>query len=822
MQINVTQENGIFVLTLKGRLDHKGAVDLDDVLKALPGRPNHLVLDMRGVDYLSSMGIRSLLTCEKTLKQRSGAVVLCALTPGVSQILRVAGLLALYRTADDLDSALGLVSDTMRPAAKDSFVRNAVSYSVACHPDHVSWLDCWGSETPHDRDLLPISLEELGISFGLAGLGGTAEDAATALGAFIATGEAAAVVPADSQFHPDWMLGHDPSESVLFVKRALSITGQPACTVDVAPYNPPDNPPEDAPDGPTNAPLGAPPSAASNTPFALQTVLEDVLVRLRESSAGPISWAAFVAVGRGGDISGRFYRDAREMELDAPAGRRSFTDSRIFAVGLVHAGPTGGTGREEDGAWNILSDFLPEAGLSGNDRSGGDAWTANGLVFDDLPVDKIVTPKEINHLIRLDNLGSACRLDPAIQCDFLRLWVYLPKAVRTGEEKRLRIETHGCKPLSHAGEIVARRIYRDAARMVLEPLAGGFSADTYRVHSYDAQGRELLPTVLKIGSKGWIDRETAAYHDHVQKFILNNSTTILGTAEHGDTAGLRYNFLGITGAGGRLAMLRDLYAGLPVQDLQSIVLRVFTSILKPWYGQPRWDILSPYIEHDPRRLFKNIRADAESALGIHSDQETLACPALGRDLPNPYHFLEHGYARRAEHTMRWYTSIIHGDLNLANILMDDNNNLYVIDFSETRQGNIVSDLARLEVIACLGMTRIENEADLRRIVLFAQALAQNETIDHTPDYDCSRDDPLLGKAHDLVRVLRGLAGKMTIFETNPVPYYLAMLEWILPMVSYRDITKIRKQASAYCAAILVERIMDREKQAEEGPIKETS
>lgn len=793
MRISVTREQGVFVLSLEGRLDHKGAAKLDDALQALPGQPSRLVLDMRGVDYLSSMGIRSLITWEKALKRRSGALVLCALTPAASQVLRIAGLLTLYRTADDLDTALSLASAATCPVVRESLVGNAVSCSIARHPDHVSWLDFWDGEAPHEHDLLSISLEELGVGFGLAGLGSTAADAATALGAFVATGEAAAVVPADDQFHPDWMLGHDPSEAVLFVKRAASFTGRPACTVDVDP------------------------AAQQDASFPVHSALEEVFTRLRNASAEPISWAGFVAVGSGSDVIGRFFRDAREMEQDAPGGRRSFGNCRLFAVGLVRFGSRDGQqegpGPQLDAAQVIARRFFPESGLSANHASGSLAWTANALVFDDPPGSEITAPGEINRSIRLETLGGVCRLDPLSRCASLRLWAYLPKAVRSGTEKRLRIEMHGSKPLSQAAEIVARKIYHDAARMVLRPLAGGFSADTYRVNSFDAQGRELLPTVLKIGGKDWIDREIAAFRDHVRPFILNNSTTILGAAEHGVTAGLRYNFLGITGAGGRLAMLRDLYADLPVPALQSILLRVFTSILKPWYGQPRWDILHPYIEHDPRRLFKTIPADAESALGIRADRELLPCPVLNEDLPNPYHFLEHGYAHRAEQSMHWYTSIIHGDLNLANILLDDNDNLYVIDFSETRQGNIVSDLARLEVIACLGMTRIEDEADLRRVVLFARALAQNVTIDQTPDFDCSRDHPLLGKAHALVRVLRELAGKMTVFEDDPVPYHLAMLEWILPMVSYRDITVLRKRAAAYCAAILVDRILEREKRA---------
>ena len=39
-----------------------------------------------------------------------------------------------------------------------------------------------------------------------------------------------------------------------------------------------------------------------------------------------------------------------------------------------------------------------------------------------------------------------------------------------------------------------------------------------------------------------------------------------------------------------------------------------------------------------------------------------------------------------------YTSICHGDLNMQYVLLDERENIYVIDFSETRPRNIVSDL----------------------------------------------------------------------------------------------------------------------------------
>ena len=87
-----------------------------------------------------------------------------------------------------------------------------------------------------------------------------------------------------------------------------------------------------------------------------------------------------------------------------------------------------------------------------------------------------------------------------------------------------------------------------------------------------------------------------------------------------------------------------------------------------------------------------------NVLGVSADSERLPCPELGRDLLNPYYFLQHEFPRRRHRSRLWYTSICHGDLNMQNVLVDERDNIYVIDFSETRPRNIVSDFARLEPI----------------------------------------------------------------------------------------------------------------------------
>ena len=49
---------------------------------------------------------------------------------------------------------------------------------------------------------------------------------------------------------------------------------------------------------------------------------------------------------------------------------------------------------------------------------------------------------------------------------------------------------------------------------------------------------------------------------------------------------------------------------------------------------------------------------------------------------------------------------------MRNVLVDERDNLYVIDFSETRPRNVVSDFARLEPALKFEMMRLDNDEDL--------------------------------------------------------------------------------------------------------------
>jgi hypothetical protein len=179
----------------------------------------------------------------------------------------------------------------------------------------------------------------------------------------------------------------------------------------------------------------------------------------------------------------------------------------------------------------------------------------------------------------LDTLEEVADIDPTWRCSGAVAWSFRPSRVRQGREKLLAVDVEHGTPLPDEWETIARRLYGDCRRVVLTPLLGGFMSNTFRVASYDGDGRRLLPTVLKIGGVALTEREEVANRKYVQTFILNNSTTLLGGAVAGDWAGLRYNFLGVTGPECSLAWLRDHYQRRPAAEVVPLVHALFTRVL---------------------------------------------------------------------------------------------------------------------------------------------------------------------------------------------------------------------------------------------------
>lgn len=112
MDIESRAENGIQTIAMAGRLDAATAASLQSCFEELlaPDRAR-FILDMSGVDYVSSGGLRVLLTMTKKARASSGTVVLAQLHPFVEDLMTMSGFNTVIPTAVTLDEAVRMITE---------------------------------------------------------------------------------------------------------------------------------------------------------------------------------------------------------------------------------------------------------------------------------------------------------------------------------------------------------------------------------------------------------------------------------------------------------------------------------------------------------------------------------------------------------------------------------------------------------------------------------------------------------------------------------------------------------------------------------------
>jgi anti-sigma B factor antagonist len=93
MQITVSDEAGPTArVGLVGKLDIAGAEVVAMPLATLAGSKTGLIVDMSGVTFLASIGIRHLVSATKTLARRGGRLVLVNPNDMVKDVLVTSGV----------------------------------------------------------------------------------------------------------------------------------------------------------------------------------------------------------------------------------------------------------------------------------------------------------------------------------------------------------------------------------------------------------------------------------------------------------------------------------------------------------------------------------------------------------------------------------------------------------------------------------------------------------------------------------------------------------------------------------------------------------
>jgi anti-anti-sigma factor len=753
MDIAVSLGAGVPVLTLAGRFDGAAAVVFDEQAAALETDAVHWVVDLTAVSYLSSLGIRSLVALEQRLKTRAGGLVLAGLVPLVRRVLDVSRLDGFWRIVPTMTEGIAKA----RASASSAVATDIASSRCRARVRHVtgaeSTLEQWAAESGRSNDLLlGLSAADLGLAFGTGSLGGTPGTAAP--GRIVSTPQFTAVLGTECDAITDFVVGDASDVVPINIASAWGLTGAAAAILEL--------------DGASG--------------FSLVEVIDELAERISEGPAPAVFGFAALA----------------QTEGESPG---------MFVTAVAFDPATARATIDRDGRLQGTSGAMTLA--SGRCVIGAAITLRNPPNLDGATE----LHDALHRHATLDALDAVVALADCAPTTRALVWVFVPRELRSGAAKLLQVTVEGSGDWRFEWDAIIRRLYADCRSVTLTPLHGGFMSSTFRAVAYDQDGRRTLPSVVKIGPADVTRREVEANRNYVSRFILNNGTTVLGDAEHGDWAGLRYNFLGVNGPDSRLMWLHDQYLQRPVAEVMALFEQLFTRVLKPWYAQPKWEQVFLFREHTPLRLFPELLETAERVLGLSAESPDFDCHELGIRLPNPFRFLKYEYPRRASESRLWYTAVCHGDLNLRNVLVDERDNLYVIDFSETRPRNAVSDFARLEPVLKFEMTVPNSDEDVRCLVEFEEALTSVTALDQPVPFRYQGDDPHVARAHAAITFLRRCVDRVTLFETDVVPYWLAMLEWTYPAVCFRQLSLRQKRYAACSAALICRSILQLEGRA---------
>lgn len=106
MEIREETRDGVLLVTVDGRLDSNSAGELEAVLPPRVQAHEKVVLDLAGVPYVSSAGLRVLLMGAKAARAKGHRLVLTGLSASVREVFDISGFSSILAIEPDVDAGL--------------------------------------------------------------------------------------------------------------------------------------------------------------------------------------------------------------------------------------------------------------------------------------------------------------------------------------------------------------------------------------------------------------------------------------------------------------------------------------------------------------------------------------------------------------------------------------------------------------------------------------------------------------------------------------------------------------------------------------------
>jgi protein-tyrosine phosphatase/nicotinamidase-related amidase len=384
----------------------------------------------------------------------------------------------------------------------------------------------------------------------------------------------------------------------------------------------------------------------------------------------------------------------------------------------------------------------------------------------------------------------------------------LPLPPRGPNGVTLELETAG-PPLGDEDHALCSYLFRDCRTARLRRLDGGFSGNlVLMAESVSLQGHPQAAHVVKAGPVDAIAGERTAF-ERVEAVLGNNAPRIVDFADHGTRGALKYRYASM-GGGASTTFQQRYKAGAPIADVRRILEAVFGRILRGLYATVHsepCDLLTHY-QFDARWA-PSVRRKVTALVGDQAgrDQLTIA----GRPVWNVCAFYERALAalpRRSEEQTRM--AWVHGDLNGANIILDAQGNVWLIDFFHTGPGHVLKDLLKLENDLFYILTPLEDDAALAQALTLTDRLCAVDDLAAPlpPPEALGITHPGLARTWQTAGILRAFHAELLGPRRDPTQALIAMVRYAVHTLSFDESDDRQKRWALYTAGRAARRLTD--------------
>lgn len=106
VKIEAIAEADYQLILVNGEIDASSSIELDNALKVAAQNFKKILVDLKGLDYISSAGLGVFISYLDDLKKNHIGLVIYGLQPNVREVFEILGLQKLIKITETKESAL--------------------------------------------------------------------------------------------------------------------------------------------------------------------------------------------------------------------------------------------------------------------------------------------------------------------------------------------------------------------------------------------------------------------------------------------------------------------------------------------------------------------------------------------------------------------------------------------------------------------------------------------------------------------------------------------------------------------------------------------